>query len=151
MAKSENAQVQVEQDKAPAQAKTMPAFKVKKNLTLPVLKLVKDVPAYLKILTPIEIGKKVEEGKDPAIICEAMDLETSEVFHFLVPAVVQGVLHDEYGAPRFGKLEAKGDVIQIDAGDGQNRYVGLGFMVTDKGKPEGKNYKGMTVCEIELE
>lgn len=125
--------------------------KIKKALTLPVLKLVKDVPTYIRFDSPMRIGKKVEADKDPAIVADVTDLETGEVFQFLVPAVVQGVLHDEFGAPKFGKLEAKGDIVELDAGDGLNRYVGQGFEITDKGKAEGKKYKGMTVQLLDLD
>lgn len=134
------------------QASVAPAFKfeVAKNLTLPLLKPQLDQPIYIRFEEPLKIGKEIGD-KDAAIIGTVTNLETGEMSQYLVPAVFQGILHDEYGTPKFGSPE-KGQPVQIveAAREGQpaDSYVGKCFMVTKHPKASGKGYHPQTIQEI---
>ena len=127
-------------------------YDVKKNLTLPVLKMAIDAPAFIRIDEPLKIGKQIGD-KDAAIIASVTDLTTGEQMQFLVPAVMQGILHDEYGAPRYGTPEkgAPVQVIEDRLGNASaDAYVGLTFRVVKHAKSSGKNYHPHTVQEIKV-
>ena len=101
--------------------------KVIKNVTLPVLKLKADGNArYFKITGPMHVGKKVDDQKDPATLCQAIDCETSEVGLIVVPTVMQKELTENY------------------KGEG---YVGKFFELVLTRVPE-KRYNIVTLTEI---
>ena len=126
--------------------------KVAKLITMPLLKMAIDVPVYFRIDAPLFIGKAIGD-KDAAIIANGVNLETGEQCQLLVPAVMQGILHDYYGAPKYG-VPKKGDpTIELEArieGQEPDAYVGKGFMVIKHAKASGKNYHPHTVAELEL-
>lgn len=131
-----------------------PKFTVKKRLTLPLLKPQIDVPVFVKIMEPLKVGKKVDKQKAEAIIANVVNLETGEEAQFLVPAVIQGILHDEYGAPLYGQ-ESPTDPVHIieEAHKDQepNNYVGKCFQVIKHAKASGKQYNPYTLAEVEVE
>lgn len=135
-------------------AAAAPKFKVKKLVTLPLLKLDVGTPVFIQFLEPLKIGKQVEEDKDAAILTNVVNLTTGEPCQFLVPAVLQGILHDDYGAPKFG-TKTKGGPVEIlepaDPTQTPDSYVGKQFMVLKKPKVEGKRYFPFEVAEIEVE
>lgn len=127
--------------------------KIKRNLTLPLIKAAIDEPLYIKFNEPVKIGKEIGD-KDAAITAVVTDLETGEVKQYLVPAVFQGVLHDEYGCPHYGAPEKGKPVQELEPtreGQEPHNYVGRAFQVIRHTKPSGKNYHPMTILEIEAE
>lgn len=140
-----------EATKAPTKAKFVP--KVVKNLTLPIVKVNLEETVYLKFISPMKIGKEMQKDKDAAITAEVVNLETGETLQYLVPAVMQGVLHDEYGAPRFG-AKSKGEPVEVlegpITGQDADAYVGRGFAITKHAKATGKQYHPMTIMEVEV-
>lgn len=113
-------------------------FKVKRNITLPVLVLkVPNVPRIIKISEPMHVstvpGKTLADGtrEKPATICAVVDVETGETCNFLVPAVVQKNLDESYP-------------------DGA--YVGKTFYVENLGKrKDGQRYNDFKIMEVEAE
>jgi hypothetical protein len=108
-------------------------FVVKKHVTLPLMKIAPNTTRYFKLTGAMHIGKDVKqpEGtakKEPATLCHAIDLETSEEGQFIVPTVLKSELTDAY------------------ANDG---YVGKSFQFTFT-RPEGKRYNLVTIAEIEV-
>ncbi len=121
-------------------------FKRTKNLTLPVFQQKIDEARYIKFLEPMKIGKKVDKQKDAAILAPVVDLETGETFQFLVPSVVQGVLHDEYAAAKFAVIDD--DMTETEASTG-DLYVNKCFEIIKHPKKSGKQYHAFTLCEVE--
>jgi hypothetical protein len=130
-------------------------FKVKKNLSLPLIKPQIDEPIYIRFDEPMFIGKKVEKSKDAAVIANVTDLETGEKMQYLVPSVLQGIFHDQYGAPLFGKVDDSERGTEIVEGplDGSeiDSYVGKGFQITKMKKATNKSYHPHNVAELEIE
>lgn len=147
------------QDKGQETQKVAPVsrglkFKTVKKVTFSLLKPKIDQPVYLRFNEPVKIGKKVDKQKDPAIVAVVTDLETGEECQFLVPSVLQGILHDEYGAPRFGKEGEGKDTIELAPpreGQKPHGYVGKCFMVIKRAKNADKAYHPVEVTEIEVE
>ena len=135
--------------KAPA----APKFTVKRHATLPLLKPEINTPIYFQFSEAVKIGKQVEKDKDAAIIANGIDLSTGEPCQFLVPAVMQGILHDDYGAPKFGTINKGDPVSEIEPRDPKQKadaYVGLSFEIIKHEKGQ-KRYHPMSVTEIEVE
>lgn len=124
---------------------TKPAFSpvVKRKLILPQVKFEADKPVYIRITAKIFTGKEIDAKQDkPAQICHCVNLETGEDSQIVVPAVVEGVLNDEYAT---AVTNDDGEV----TGHTDQTYIGLCFMITKGQKPEGKRYFQYQVCEIE--
>jgi hypothetical protein len=149
---AKNTEVTPEEKKALTEPSTGFVPKVKRCLTLPLIKPKIDKPYYVMFNEPVKIGKKVDKQKDAAIIATVTDLETSEIKQLLVPAVLQGILHDDYGAPKFG-TKGKGEPMQeLEPrleGQEPDAYVGRCFAITQHAKQTGKQYHPHTVLEIE--
>lgn len=82
---------------------------------------------------PLKVPVKLEDGsvqthEKPATICTVGDVETGEVFTWLVPAVVQSTFTQDY--------------------EGTD-YVGRTFMVENLGKREGKRHVDFAVAEVD--
>lgn len=110
-------------------------FKITKRLTKPLLKFVVGQPRYVKIVSPIFLGKemKAKEGdkkREPAHLVEAINLETGEECQVITGAVVKSVLEESYP---------------------NQSYVGKGFAICKADKEAGKEYIRYTVDEIEVE
>lgn len=111
-----------------------PAFKVKRNITLPLIKPQLDTPVYLKVTSAIFQGKKIEGTGDkakmePADLVNCINLESGEEAQIIVPSVLKGIFHDEFP---------------------DDSYVGKGFMITKHPKASGKRYHPFSVAELEL-
>jgi hypothetical protein len=128
------------------------AFKVKRNLTLPLIKPKLDEPIYIRFTEAMQVGKEIDKTKDAAITAVVTNLETGELNMYLVPAVLQGVLHDDYNAPKYGSPEKGKPVVEKAPKKDPSKpeaYIGLCFAITTHPKPSGKAYHPMTVLEIE--
>ncbi len=113
--------------------KTVVAFKpvVIKHVTMPTLKLLPDVPAYVKITEKIFEGKSQpakgdEPAKKPPMIFNVINLESGEVCQMVAGTVVQREIQDNY--PKDG-------------------YVNKCFMIV-KGKKKGTGDRGYFTYEI---
>ena len=122
-------------------AEKKPAFvpKIIKRVTMPTLKLVPDVPAYVKITDPIFDGKasKKKNAKDgdddkkPPKILNVINLETGEAMQLVCGAVVVSEINDNYK---------------------DNSYVGKCFEIIKGGKVDaggGRGYFTYKIAEIE--
>ena len=118
-----------------APVRETPKFKVKKLVTVPLLKFVIDQPIYVKITSPIFLGKEVKGSGDSskmeaAHLANIINLETGEEQQIIIAKVVQGVLDEEY--PNQG-------------------YVGKAFQLTKLAKGSGKRYNPYTVAELDVD
>ena len=106
-----------------------PAFVpvIKRHVTLPVLKLEKNVERYFRFTAPMHLGKKIDDAKDAATLMNATDLATGEVGQIVVPAVLQK---------------------ELDEGYPSAAYVGKCFAVKLTRVPE-KRYNLISLIEIE--
>lgn len=101
--------------------------KVLKHVTLPVLKLTADgKPRYFKLTGPMHVGKKIDDQKEAATICNATDCATGEVGQIVCPTVMQKELNDNYP---------------------KDAYVGKFFELVLTRVPE-KKYNIVTLTEI---
>lgn len=108
--------------------------KVKKNITLPLIKPQIDKPVYIKVTSAIFVGKAVNKAGDnkdmePAKLVNCVNLETGEEAQIIVPSVLNGIFSDEYP---------------------EDAYVGCGFQITKHAKANGKRYHQFSVAELEL-
>lgn len=107
--------------------------KRKKLLTRPVLKYQVGIAVNVLIETAMHIGKdmKVKEGekkKEPATLCDVIDLSSGEPAQLIMNAVVKSTLAEAY--PNDG-------------------YVGLCFSITKQARVQGKQYDPFNIEEIE--
>ena len=110
---------------------TQPAMKftpkVLRNVTLPVLKLKADGnPRYFKLTGPMHVGKKIDDQKEAATICNAIDCASGEVGQIVCPTIFQKELDEQYA---------------------KDAYVGKFFEVILTRVPE-KNYNIVSLTEI---
>lgn len=105
--------------------------KVKKVLTLPLIKLAKGVPVYLQITEAFFVGKKIDDKKEPATIANVIDLATGECAQIIVPSVLKSTIQESYP---------------------NDSYVGLGFSIekTSAAGDGDKAYAKFSVSEIEV-
>jgi len=105
-------------------------FKVKRLVTLPLLKPAIDKEFYILIQEPIFKGKELKgSDMEAAHLVNIINLETGQEMQLIANAVLRSTLEEEY--PEAG-------------------YVGKGFALTKEAKPSGKKYNPFTVVEIEL-
>ena len=117
-----------------AESTKAPSFKVKRNITLPLIKPQLDVPVYVKITSAVFEGKKIEGNGDnakmePAHLFNCVNLESGEEAQMIAPAVLLGIFKDEFP---------------------EDSYVNKGFMITKHPKQSGKRYHAFSVAELEL-
>ena len=110
-------------------------FKTKKLLTRPILKMDQGVARYVRIEGAMYIGRdmkeKVADGgkkKEPATICDVVNLEDGSLMQIILNAVLKSVLSEEYP---------------------NDTYVGKCFGITKLGHAPGKAYNSFRVEEIE--
>lgn len=108
--------------------------KVKKLITLPLLKFQIDEPVYIKFLEPMFTGKEIKGAGDkakmePATLANCVNLETGEECQIILATVLKSILTENY---------------ENDA------YVGCGFQITKGKKASGKAYNPYAVAELEL-
>ncbi len=113
--------------------------KIIRRVTLPTLKLVPDVPVYVKILDKIfeakpqklKEGEKEKDQKKPPMLFNVANLETGEAMQLVAGVVVQNEIVDNYP---------------------KDSYVGKCFMIV-KGKKKdlagGRGYFTYEIAEIE--
>jgi hypothetical protein len=102
-----------------------------KHVTMPTLKLMPDVPVYVKITEAIFEGKTQppkdgETAKKPPMIFNVINLETGEVCQMVAGTVVQREIQDNYP---------------------KDAYVEKCFMIV-KGKKKGSGDRGYFTYEI---
>jgi hypothetical protein len=107
--------------------------KRKQLLTIPVLKFVQDQPRFVKITDAMHLGKEQpakdgEKAKEPATLCNCVNLEDGAECQIILSAVVKSVLTDSFP-------------------DGS--YVGKCFAITKRGRNPGKQYNQFDIEEIE--
>lgn len=110
--------------------------KVKKLLTVPLLKLAVGEPRYIKVTAAMFIGKEIKSSRanatpsnrEPATLVNAINLETGEECQVICSAVVKGNFEDKYP---------------------DNSYVGKCFALTKLERAAGKEYNGFKMEEIE--
>ncbi len=107
--------------------------KRKKLLTKPLLKYSVGVAVCVLIETAMHIGKDMKPGadgkkKEPATLCDVIDLKTGEPCQLIMNAVVKSVLSEEYP---------------------NDAYVGKCFAITKQVRVQGKAYDPFSVEEIE--
>ena len=116
-------------------------FKKLKNVTMPMLKLIENEPAYVKILTPLTVspelktrdGKKIESDKKPPELLDVINLKTGESMRLIANAVLAGLLESNYP---------------------DHTYVGHSFEFIREAMKEvagGKRYALFTITEIDAE
>lgn len=110
--------------------------KVKKILTLPLLKMKIGEPVYVKFTAPTFVGKKIAEepgkvAKEPPIMANVINLPTGEMVQIMLGSVLQGILRDEYP---------------------NDSYVGKSFMLQLAEQKRGRlggNYNTYKVAELD--
>ena len=111
-------------------------FTKTKSVTVPVLKLMPDAPAYVRAETAMHVSKQIKQAKvgdkpmEPATILNVTDLNTDSEHVLIVGKVLEGVINDTY--------------------PGQT-YVGKCFEIINHGKRGDKKYNSYSVTEIALE
>lgn len=122
------------------------AFKVKKHVTLPLLKIQPEKPLYVTIVEPIfkakpQAGSRAEaaankpegEGaakkKQPPELAHCIDLTTGEHCQIIIGTVLGAELRETYP---------------------DNSYVGKSFEIVQH-KVQGKDYATYSITEIEVE
>jgi hypothetical protein len=121
-------------DQAETQPENAPvSFKIKRVITVPLLKPQLDIPFYIKVTGEVFVGKEIQSEKtkdmEAANLVNCINLATGEAMQLIVPAVLSGIFEDEYTG---------------------GKYVGLGFMITKHPKASGKRYHPFSVAELEL-
>lgn len=107
-------------------------FKVKKPVTLPLLKLEKGVPIYCTINEEMYIGKgNTKKDMAPPTLLNITNLETGEMAEIIVPAVLGSIFTEHYP---------------------EASYVGLSFEIEKTTNPTegGARYSKFRVSELEV-
>lgn len=116
---------------------SIPGFKVKRQVTMPVMKMEAEKIYTVKILDAFRISNyKPEDQENAATICGVVNMETGTLYTFLVPSVVQKNL-EEMGVETG---EEGGDVPY---------YVGKIFALQKLPKRPGKRYYDFNILEVE--
>jgi hypothetical protein len=97
-----------------------------KSVSLAVLRLEKNRVYYIKIATAIKTGEKLDDKKEPAEICEVVNMETGEQNMLVTSTVMRKELQKQY------------------PGDG---YVGK-FFELSLSRRDNKNYNDVSIVEI---
>lgn len=122
------------QEKAALTETKAPLFKIKRSITLPLLKFVIGEAVYVKIDDAMFVGKELKGSGDkakmePATLVNCTNLETGEQCQLIIATVLKSILTEEFE---------------------DDSYVGKGFMITKGAKASGKSYNPYTVAELEL-
>lgn len=105
-----------------------PQFKIKKHVTLAVLKIKPNAgPRFVKMCSAMYKGKKIDDSKEPAMLIEATDLVTGEHGVIIVPTVLQKDLEEHYP---------------------DSSYVGKSFQIIITRVPE-KRYNHVSFAELD--
>ena len=108
-------------------------FKVKKLVTLPLIKTVINEPLYVVFVSPMEqsvtTGQQ-KDGKDmePATVAKVVNMETGEIGQIIIGTVTKSNFDENYP---------------------DHAYVGKFFEILIT-KREGKRYNDSSITELEL-
>lgn len=110
-------------------------FKVKKNLTLPLLKMSLEQEYFVKFTGAPFLGKEIaakegSETKKPPMIVDIINLEDGEQMQLMLNKVLLGTLEETYP---------------------DNGFVGMDFRLVKHAKKSGKEYHTFSIGELELE
>lgn len=110
-------------------------LKVKRQITLPLLKQKAGETVVIKPEGPMFIGKQIKpkDGKpaqEPATLVNIINLQTGMLMQYIVNAVLRDIWETEYK---------------------NASYVGKGFAVMKMPADEGKRHNNMQIAEIDLE
>ena len=105
-----------------------PTFQRLRSVTLPVLKLEKGKARYIALLGPMHLGKKLDDTKEAATLCRAIDMTTGEEGLIICTTVFAKELNENYPG---------------------EAYVGRGFEVIITHDPE-KKYNHVSICEVSI-
>lgn len=112
------------------------SVKIAKKVTLPVIRQEPNHPVYVLFLTPMYLGREVKltdadtmKKERPATLACAIDLTTGGAGTIVLTAVEVSNLLENY--PNRG-------------------YVGKAFAMTVFDKEKGKNYRPVSIAEIEI-
>lgn len=113
-----------------------PTFNFKKTraITVPLFKLIEEIPIYIKVTAAMYVGKEVKGTGDkakmePAILMHCINLETGEEGQVIVNKVVQENFKEAYP---------------------EDSYVGKVFELIKHAKREGKRYNDFSISEGEV-
>lgn len=134
-AKGAGAQMQQPQVSVSAANVKLPeGYRVKRQVTMPTLNIKEaGVTKILRIEDAMRLSTYVDPDpkkakEKPATICGVTDMESGEVYQFLVPSVVESQLKREYK---------------------DDSYVGLTFRISCLGKRPNKRYRDFSIMEVE--
>ena len=103
-------------------------FKMKRLVTMPLLRHEVGQTRYIKIGSEFYTGKQVDKTKGAATLANVINLEDGKEYNYIVSAVLQKNVEEQYP-------------------DG--KYVGKDFAVLKMAPPEGKRYSLFHIAEIE--
>lgn len=109
--------------------KSAPKFQKLKAVTLPVISLGKNEEHFFVILSPIEVGKKISDNKEPARICKVLDMESGEVGICVAPTVMFNEMNATYPG---------------------ESYVGKAFSITSTPGPTGTKWNHCHIAEVAI-
>jgi len=113
-----------------AMPSTIPGMTTKRQLTMPVLKMLLNYWYLLRITAAMQMSTFKKEGDEKAAtICPVVDITTGEMKTFLVSAVVQKNIEEQYP-------------------DGD--YVGKVFLLMKTPKRPGKRYYDFNISEVDF-
>lgn len=130
-------------------------FKAKRQITMPTLVMKDASPArILRFDARMALSKYIDPDpkkakEKPATVAAVTDMESGEVYQFLVPSVVESNLRRAYDAEV--KVEGEGADARIVNDNGEHTYVGKIFRIQCLGKRPGKRYRDFTLMEVETE
>jgi hypothetical protein len=130
-------------------------FKVKRTITMPTLTMKEASPArILRFDSRMELSTYVDPDpkkskEKPATVSNVTDMQSGEIFKFLVPSVVEANLRRDYDAEV--KISGEGKTAKITEDKGEHNYVGLSFQIQCMGKRPGKRYRDFSISEVEAE
>lgn len=85
---------------------------------------------FINILTPVRVGKEIKGSTmAPAKLVTVIEQTTGQEMDYIVSAVVEGLLQDNYP---------------------KNGYVGLSFAIYKEPKAAGKRYNNFSLAEIDV-
>lgn len=152
----------------PVQSVKMPeGFKVKKALTMPLLRFGPAQTVYVKLLsniwkaTKLRNAKGDEAKKEPPFLVEVVRIGDSDgvVMHMIVPAVLKSELENAFKVES-GEDGVSGDYKKpgfkagyVDHAFGIKSYPPRPKVTNDKGEviDPGKSYRTFSIVEIEAE
>lgn len=111
-------------------------FTKTKTVTVPVLKLMPDAPAYVRVESLMEVSKQVkpkkagEKDMEPATVMHCTDLVADSECILIVGKMLKSVIEETYP-------------------DGA--YVGKSFEIVNHGKRGDKAYNSYSLSEVEIE